>query len=63
MNDLFTAYKDYLKWIDGQNRMIRMRNGKKLKAQDPNSIRRPELEEDIEPSLLGFLEWGANEKT
>lgn len=61
MKEVFIYYKKYLKWIDGQNKAVNMRNAKTRKAHDPSNIRPPELEPKKQPSLLGFLEWGANE--
>lgn len=64
MKEIFKFYKEYLTWVDKQNRLINMRNGKKRKAAvEAGRISAPEnLEQPYEVSLEGFLEWGANEK-
>jgi hypothetical protein len=63
MKEVFKYYKKYLAWLIKYNRLVKARNTKKQKAWDGRSLRGPELEEVKEPSLLGFLKWGAKHET
>lgn len=60
MQKVFIFYGKYLKWVKMQNNLIRARNKKRMNAYA--GISKPAgTELEIEPSLTGFLEWGANE--
>ena len=58
LNELFKIYRVYLKWVNMNNNLIKARNKKRWKNH-PYATTPLNLEEEIEQSLAGFLEWGA----